>query len=118
MKKYLLLIALLMASCGESKINVDDSNHNVSGEAYQYIIVQFEFITKVKKLCNELHLQSDYSSKELYKQAVAQCTFDNLSLLDIGAVAEFTNGFCDNQDAYNELTPTEQAQVDQLCEVL
>ena len=114
MKKY-LIIALLVA-CGESTVKVKDSSHTIGGEAYQYVIVRFEFIQKVKKLCEDLYIQSDYETVPLYRQAVAQCTFDNLSILDLGAIDEFKTGFCDQET--DGLTPEEQLKVDQICEVL
>ncbi len=117
MKNY-LIIALLLAigACGESTVKVKDSSHTIGGEAYQYVIVRFEFIQKIKRLCKELYLESDFNTVPLYNQAVAQCTFDNLSILDLGAIGEFKNGFCDQPT--EGLTPEEQLQVDQICDAL
>tara|TARA_R100001244_G_scaffold109182_1_gene80809 strand:- start:245 stop:589 length:345 start_codon:yes stop_codon:yes gene_type:complete len=114
MKSFLISAALiLITACGESTLDVSDSKHKsttkVSGEAYQYVIIRFEFITKVKRLCRELNILSDYENVEQYDQAVAQCTFDNLSVLNATMLKDFVEENCG--DAASD-------QVLQLCEAL
>lgn len=117
----LLTLLFLLISCGQQNhaieidpIEIDDSEHTIDGEAYQYVVVQFDFIQEIKQLCEDLYPEYE----ENRAQKVAQCTFDNLSILDTGLVSEFNNEFCNNQESYDQLTPEEQLQVDQLCEVL
>jgi len=105
-------------SCGKSTLDVQDSQHKASGEVYQYIVVRFEFIKQIKQICKDLNPAIDYTSDIERKKVIAQCTIDNLSILDIGKLAEFDNIFCDNQDAYNELTPEQKANVDLICQSL
>lgn len=115
-----LLLLTLMMSCAPQKhsLDIDDSNHTVGGEAYQYVVVQFEFISSIKQLCSDIHPHKDYTDSIERDKAIAQCTFDNLSILDSALISEFTNEFCDDTINYNDLTPEEQAEVDTLCEVL
>ena len=116
----LLLLALLMTSCGkqEHQVKVDDSNHSLSGEAYTYMVVRFDFITDIKKLCSGLHPLKDFEDKIERNRAVSQCTFDNLSVLDSIKVEDFKADFCEHDDAYNELPVEDKLRVDQLCDAL
>ena len=104
MKQLLIVLMLLtIVSCGKSTIEVEDSEQTISGETYSYVILQLEFIQQIKTLCEELNLLSDFNSFELYKQEVAVCTFDNLAVLDLGAIEEFSNTICDSPQTQQEI---------------
>jgi hypothetical protein len=115
--KYLLL--LLLISCGTSEIDVNDSTHSIDGEAkaYQYVIVQFDFITDIRDLCTDLYAVEDLP--ELDKKAkVAECTFDYLSVLDTGLITEFTDDYCNDETLLEGLDPVDLAKVNELCGIL
>lgn len=125
--KYLLLICftLTVVACGPQNhaieidpIEIDDSIHTVEGEAYTYVVVRFEFITNIENLCSNLHPSREYTDQIERDRVVAQCVFDNLSILNIDTLGEFTNEFCEKDDNYNKLTTEEKIKVDKLCEVL
>ena len=121
MKIVQLLFLLILLSCGKQEVEVKDSEHigRVEGEAYQYIIVQFEFISEMKQLCREFYLPEEFESEALYNQAVAECTFEKISILDTALLDQFYSDYCEeNQENYDELPPEEQEQVDEVCEVL
>lgn len=123
MKKLLLI--LLLTGCGlngEQKIttNTQDQNVKFGGEAYTYVIFRLEFIEQVRQLCADKHLLSDYDSQELYKQAVANCTFDNLALINIdtGAITSFTDQYCGPNANLSGLTPEQQVDILAACAVI
>jgi len=120
MKKLLLscILAVMLASCGEQKhsLLVNDSTHSIDGEAkaYQYVIVQFDFITDIRDLCTDLYAIEDIP--ELDKKAkVAECTFDYLSVLDTGLITEFTDDYCNDPELLEGLSPEDLAKVNELC---
>lgn len=106
------ILSLTLISCGQSDINLKDSEHKVitSGETLNKMVLELPFINQVHELCKDLYLRSDYATKKLYKQAVAQCTFDNISILNIGGLNS------DNfTDAINELCKEPQYQNEPVC---
>jgi len=82
-----------------------------------YILVRFEFITDIKQLCKDLNPLYEFNDKVERNKVVAQCTFDNLSVLDAGLIGDFTNEFC-NDTNNPDLTSEEQLQIEQLCDIL
>lgn len=110
---FFLAFIVIVIGCGKQKheLKIDDSVHTgtISGEAKNRIIVEMQFIGEIKQLCKELHLQSDYSSKKLYKQAVAQCTFDNLAILNLDLNSDQL------QNTINELCQQPQYQNEAIC---
>lgn len=119
MLKLLVLLSLLV-SCGKSSIEVEDSNHTatVEGEAFSYIIVKFDFITDIKSLCQDSNPSIDFDSTVEHRRAVSDCTFDNLSILDTTLLSEFNSGFCDANEAYDELSDIDKLKVDEICGAL
>lgn len=107
----LLIILFLLTSCGDSKVKVQDSKHKgkISGETYSYVILQLEFIQQIKQLCQELNVLSDFNTVTDYNKAVAECTFENLSVLDLNALEQFNMEICDNPQTPEEI---------QICEAL
>jgi hypothetical protein len=114
------LIAVILASCGTSEVDVKDSTHTLDGEAkaYQYVIVQFDFITDIRDLCTDLYAIENGLTDLEKKAKVAECTFDYLSVLDTGLITEFTDDYCNDQELYDSLNPEDQARVDELCSIL
>lgn len=113
--KLLFMLTLLVTSCGkanpftveaEGYLAVENSEHdvNLDGEVYNYVIIKLDFIEEVRQLCEDKYLESDYESQELYKQEVAICTLDNLSVLDLGKIEQFDNEVCDNPETQEEIT--------------
>lgn len=121
MKNALLIIALILIvsyGCGTQTVDVEDSLHTVGGTTTSEIIIKFEPLIKINELCNDLFIESEFVTEQLYKQKVAECTFEKLSIINFDSLSDFNNELCDTNEAYNALTPEEQLQVDQLCEVL
>jgi hypothetical protein len=123
MKKLFLsfVVTTLLVACGpqEHSVNIPNTEHTIGGKAYSYVVVQFDFITSIQDLCSDLHPQKDFGNQVDRDKKIAECVFDNLSLLDIGMVNEFKTNLCDTTtEAYINLTPEEKLQVDQLCEAL
>ncbi len=102
MKYIILLMCLSSCFCG---IN-GNQQVSIQGTTNSNINVVFEFITQVEQLCQADLLQSSYPTLELYNQAVAECTFSNLSLLQTQALTQ--------NCGLPNLTPDQQ----QLCTLL
>lgn len=115
--KY-LLIALVLASCGKSEIDVSGSEHKLSGGTQSKFVIEFKPFNQVAHWCNNLHIQADFASKDLYKQKVSECIFENLSIIDFGQLKDFNNQYCLEDDLYNELSDEDKLRADQLCEAL
>jgi hypothetical protein len=106
--KYLLSL-LFLISCGESTLKIEEPENPVlvDGDTYSYVIVRLEFIEEMRQLCEDSLLPNDYETEELYDQAVAQCTLDYLSILDIGAIEEFNEEVCNNPQTQDEISVCE-----------
>ena len=115
-----LLLLVLLFSCGKQKIEttVEDSNHTIGGVTTHEIIIKFEPLLTINQLCKDLFIPSEFDSEILYNQKVAECTFEKLSVIDFGTLADFNNTLCDNNENYDALTPEEKEQVDQLCSLI
>lgn len=101
----ILMLLLLLASCGDSKVKIEEPDKplTIDGDTYSYIVVQLEFIKDVRQLCEDVNLRSDFESEELYNKEVAQCTIDNLSLIDLGAIDQFNNDICNDPQTEDEI---------------
>ena len=104
MRILLTLIFILLTSCGgEVKLKAEAPDEAIlSGETYSYVIVQLDFIQQMRQICEDLYLESEFDTQDLYLQEVAQCTLDNLSILDLSAVEEFNDEICNNPDSLEE----------------
>ena len=87
----ILLVILLLTSCGDSKVKVDDSVHkgHVEGETFNYVVVRFEFIKEIRELC-EFKFPND-------NNLMADCTFEHLSVLNVPALESFNNEYCNEE---------------------
>lgn len=109
--KYLILV-MILASCGQSsEVDVTDSNHTIGGETKSIIIVELAFISQVNELCKDLNIREDFTSNELYNQEVARCTFDKISILNIGDISQ--DSF---DDIINDLCQDEQYSNEPICQ--
>lgn len=103
----IVLITLLITSCGESTIKIKEPKKpikaSISGEVYNYVIIKMEFITDIKQLCNDLYLPSDFASEDLYNQQISECTFDKLSIINLDALNDFNNNICDDPQTQEEI---------------
>jgi hypothetical protein len=108
---YRLVLLLFLLSCGKTELEIPNTQQAVvvSGSSYNYVIVRLEFLRDIQALCNDLILESDYETNDLYRQAVAQCTFDKLSLLDVNKFVEFEESYC---------TSPQTAQEQEACSIL
>ena len=113
-----ILILLLIISCGKSTIEIEDSNHSIDGGTINEIVIKFEPLLQINKLCNDLYIRGSFNSEELYLQKVAECTFEKLSVISFDLVNQFDNDFCATDETYDNLTPEQKLQVDQICNVL
>ncbi|QCT69610.1 hypothetical protein E1952_14855 [Staphylococcus aureus] len=75
-------------------------------------MVRLEFIKEIKDLCLELNPVSDFETSEERNKVVAQCTFDNLSLINISPTItqDFTDEYCQE--------PSTDPSVIEACEAL
>lgn len=111
--------AILLSGCG---IRTNDSKQEViqSGESFTYIVVRLEFIEQMKQLCKESLLEENYANITLYNQAVAQCTFEKLTVLDINPteITSFINRYCQPGSDVSTLTPEELLNINTACAAL
>ncbi len=77
--KSLIVLSLLISGCGFN----GNQLVTTQGTTYQDMSIIFGFIDQVKQLCRESLLQQNYTDQELYNQAVAQCTFDRLTAMNL-----------------------------------
>lgn len=113
-----ILILLLIISCGKSTLEIEDSVQKVEGTTTSEVVIKFEPLIQINKLCNDLYIQSEFYSEELYLQKVAECTFEKLSVISFDLVSDFDSDLCATDETYDNLTPEEKLQVDQICNVL
>lgn len=102
--KYAMISILALSGCGFS-----GTEHVAIDNATQTIAINFGFLDQLQKLCEAQLLQSDYKSKELYNQAVANCVFSNLSLLNVAQLQNLQNTYCKPGADLTSFTP---AQID------
>lgn len=118
---YIVLFLLTLVSCN-SKIQTNDSRQDVvqSGESYAYVIVRLEFISDLKQLCQDSLLASNYESVELYNQAVAECTFEKLTILNVNPtqIGTFISTYCQPTSDLSALTPQEVLNINAACSAL
>lgn len=114
--KIFILFSLL--SCGKTKVEIPNTKHTayVGGEIYNYVIVRLEFLRDIERLCGDLYLYEDFESPELYDQAVAQCTFDKISLLDLKKITEFNDTFCYESDG--NFTEEQLQNIEEACNLI
>jgi len=98
MKYLLLTLPLLLISCGPSS-----GRYDVIASGESRVTIEMGFIAEINALCKQLNLESNFPSEELYNQAVAQCTFDKMSLVNINPT--------DFASACTNPTTPEQAQL-------
>lgn len=108
--KYLILVILII-SCGKQSIELEDSEHTIGGETKSIITLELSFISQVNELCKDLYIESDYVSINYWRQAVAECTFDNISILNIGDISQ--DGF---KDIINDLCNKPDFEDETICQ--
>jgi len=116
------LVAILLSILGCGKVETNDSRQDVvqSGESFTYIVVRLEFIEQMKQLCKESLLEENYTSVQLYNQAIAQCTFEKLTVLSVNPteITTFINQYCQPSSDVSGLTPEELANISAACAAL
>lgn len=124
MKKLLtLILGLSLTACGFDA-RVSDSEHdvnvNVEGETFAYVILRLEFISEIKELCELANPIENFESEALRGQAVAECTINNLNVLNISIanLDDFASSLCPKDADLTNLTEQERADVEAACNVL
>lgn len=113
----LILVISVMAllGCGDIKVKTKDSNHTatVSGTSYSYVVIKLEPIEQIKQLCRDKYNQ--ITDPNEFNRTVADCTFQNLSILniDMGAVRDVQSDLCTQNPA--TLSPDTLAIYNALC---
>lgn len=120
--RIILLISLMsLLGCG-AKVETKTQDQIVKheGEGTSIILVRLEFIEQIRQLCEDKNIQDSFTSEVLWKQAIAECTFDNLSLVSIDPVQalDFTNDYCTDDADLSGFSPEEQASILAACEAL
>lgn len=107
--KYILLFTLL--GCGYN----GDQKVTQDGESFTHIVIEAKYILDIKDICTDANLRSDYESDELYDQAIAQCTLDNLNIfnIDLGTIEDIEEK-CQDES----LTGEQYEQIAEACELL
>lgn len=117
-----IAIAFLLATGCNYAVKTNDSVQKIeqTGASYTYVIVRLEFLQQVQTLCQDLYLRSSFATDELWKQQVAQCTFDNLSLLniDLSQISTFNQAYCQPGSDLSGFTPQQQADIVAACAVI
>jgi len=120
--KWLTLILLMVVSAGcGSALETNDSRQDVvqSGESTTNIIIDLKYIAEVRELCEAAELPEDYESRVLYDQAVAQCTLDNIQLLNLNVDGIDTAlELCEDDADLSGFSPEEQADILATCQGL
>jgi len=100
----LLPLLLPLGACNP-KVDVDDTTHTVTGDTN--VNLRYEFVDQIYKLCVDSVGEVPDATK-----LVAQCTLDNIKVLDIGDIGEVV----DNSDAIcATLTPEQQLALGEFC---
>lgn len=106
MKYILISLNLLLISCGSGTQTLQieaPEDDIISGESYNYVIIRMEFITDIRKLCEDLYIESEFDNLHVYRQTVAECTFDKLSILNLDAINNFNDQVCENPQTPEEI---------------
>lgn len=122
MKILFIIFIFVLSSCGfngKQVIQTTNSRQDIvqSGESSITITVELSFISQLWELCKDVNLQSSFPSQELWKQHVAQCVFDNLSIINIDPI-DFSNtltNYCSPIADLSQLTPEQVTQLHALC---
>lgn len=115
--KYLLTLFLIILVACSVKTNDSEQKIVQSGASYTYVIVRLEFLQQIQQLCSDSLLPGDYASTELYKKAVADCTFDKISSLnlDLNAIGSFSNQYCQDGSDLSGYTQEQQDDILAAC---
>ena len=115
---YLIAFVLGFTGCN-SKVETNDSKQEIiqSGTSYSYVIVRLEFISELKQLCQDSLLITDYANEALYNQAVAECTFEKLTILNVNPteITTFINQYCQPTSDLSALSPQEILNINAAC---
>ena len=120
---FAALLIFLLSNCGfngDQKLTTNDSKQNIvtSGTAYYYVLVGAEFIQQIHDLCVDYIVPGDYQTYQEYRKAVADCTFQHLTSLNLNIVADFNSKYCDPKVDVSGLTPQQLADITNMCNIL
>lgn len=126
MKKIIALLSLIaLTSCGfngNQKFETNDSEQRVvqDGSSFTYVVIRLEFIEQIKQVCADAHPLEDYPSESQRAKVVAECTLENMSVLDLdlGQISDFSNDYCGDDVDLSELTAEQLANIEEACALL
>lgn len=124
--KSLLMIAILsLFGCGfngNQKLETNDSKQQIeqTGTSYTYIVVRLEFIEQIRLLCLDANPIEDFTTESQRNKAVAQCTIDNMAILNINLeqVDDFTGQYCEDDADLSQYTPEQISDILAACAAL
>lgn len=124
--RFLLFTAFLaLSSCGvngNQKLETNDSKQTIeqTGTSYTYVVVRLEFIEQIRQICLDAHPLEDYPTEAEQKKAVAQCTIDNMSILNINLaqVDDFSKKYCQPDSDLSSYNPQQVANILSACAAL
>ena len=121
MKYLLTAILFLVVGCNSTlKTKTEDQKIVSSGESHNYVIVRLEFIEQIRQLCQDKLLQQDYETLELWKKAIADCTFNNLDIVNINPIQAntFMDTYCAPNADLSQLSEQDQLSILATCNTL
>lgn len=123
--RALVVAVLILAGCGfngTQRVETSDSEQRIvqDGASYIYVVLRLEFIEQIRELCEDANPKESFTSAAQRRQAVAECTLDNLDIFNIsvGQVDDFTGRYCQEDADLSALTPEEIEDVNRACRLL
>lgn len=108
--KRILFIGLILSGCGFNGTEAVQTNN-----ATQTISIEFGFLNQIQTLCQQQTLRSGFTSDELYNQAIANCVFNNLTVLNAAQLANLQNNYCGPNADLSSFTPSQIATIESSC---
>lgn len=121
MNKFILISLLFTVGCGfDIRTNDSKQDIKVGGESYSYVVVRLEYIKEIQELCKESNLREDFTSDELHKKAIADCTLENMKLINIdpNAMEAFNKQYCEGTPDPANYSPEDYEKIIAACRVL
>lgn len=110
---FLAILTAFLVNCGNQKVTQQ-------GKGYIYLVIEFGYIEPILALCEDSFIEDDFTTQDEYKQAVANCTLDNLVLIkfDLKGLDDILDTTCDKDLDLSDLSPEDLELVDRVCGIL
>lgn len=108
--KKLISILILISGCGFNGVEKVQTN-----DSTQVISIEFGFLNQIETLCSQQVLSSAYATNELYNQAVANCVFSNLTILNAAQLSNLENNYCKPNADLSSFTASQIATIQASC---